>query len=132
MNIIYKISPTVSDDHLNILYASAWPNHSNQTFEEELSHALFYVCAYNNSQLIGFVKVIGDGTIHGFILEPTVHPDFQRKGIGSELLAHVENHSRELGLQYLHVDFESNLLGFYRSNGYEHTEAGLLNLHASE
>lgn len=97
-------------------------------FTKELEHAFIYITAYHNTKLVGFVKLIWDGGQHGFVLEPTVHLDYQRQGIGTELLRHLIDESRRQNLTWLHVDFESNLTKYYRNVGFDHTEAGLLNL----
>lgn len=129
MNTIrYEVSPPVSDDELNRLFETAWENYRPHPFDSILSRSLAYVCAYADQQLVGFVNVAWDGGGHAFILDTTVHADFQRCGIGSGLLAQAAAAASDAGIEWLHVDFEPHLTGFYRANGYQHTEAGLLRL----
>lgn len=126
--IHYALSPTVTDEELNALFAAAWADHGFHSFEPLLSRSLAYICAYADSRLVGFVNVAWDGGGHGFILDTTVHPDFQRQGIGSGLLTHAAAEAKRHDIEWLHVDFEPHLTTFYRENSYRHTEAGLLNL----
>ncbi len=128
MHITYNISTPLSNKILNALYRSAWPNHKEMDFTQELTHAFFYVTAHDGEKCIGFVKVIWDGGQHGFILEPTVHPDYQRQGIGTQLLEQLKKEGKKRNLVWLHVDFHPHLLKYYRNAGFLHTEAGLLNL----
>ena len=93
-----------------------------------LRHALVYVCAFDGEHLIGFVKVIGDGGIHGFLLDTTVHPDFRRRGVGIGLVQAAVAASKARGVEWLHVDYEPHLDAFYRECGFTHTMAGLLRL----
>ena len=93
-----------------------------------LRRALVYVCAYEGRKLIGFAKVVGDGGVHGFLLDPTVSPDRQRQGIGRRLVAKCAAESRRRGIEWLHVDFEPSLEKFYRACGFSLTRAGLLNV----
>jgi ribosomal protein S18 acetylase RimI-like enzyme len=122
------VSPLVSNDALNELFATAWANHISSDFEPILSHSLLYVCAYDNGRLVGFVNVAWDGGIHGFILDTTVHADYQRRGIGRKLVEAAIESSRAKGIEWLHVDYELRLDEFYKACGFRHTAAGLLNL----
>ena len=126
--ISYRISPAITNDALNALFAAAWPNHAWSDFAPVLSRSLAYVCAYRQDQLIGFVNLAWDGGIHAFLLDTTVHPEFQRHGIGRELVAQATQVARERGILWLHVDYEPHLESFYRGCGFRHTEAGLLRL----
>ncbi len=121
-----RCSP-LSDEELNTLFASAWTNRGD-TKPAPLDHALFYACAFDGTRLIGFAKVIGDGGVHGFLLDPTVAPEHQRKGIGRRLIEACATEARRRGVEWLHVDFEPRLADFYRACGFSSTPAGLRNL----
>ncbi len=69
-----------------------------------------------------------DGGIHGFVLDTTVHCDYQRRGIGTELMKRAAEVAGERGIEWLHADYEPHLDAFYRRCGYRKTEAGLLSL----
>jgi GNAT superfamily N-acetyltransferase len=124
----YCISPTVTNDAMNALFAAAWPDNVWSDFAPMLSHSLAYVCAYQQDRLIGFVNLAWDGGIHAFLLDTTVHPAFQRRGIGRELVLRAAQVARERGIAWLHVDYEPHLESFYRGCGFRHTEAGLMRL----
>ncbi|QBY10208.1 GNAT family N-acetyltransferase [Deinococcus metallilatus] len=99
---------------------SGWPN--------ILARSLTWVTAYEDERLIGFVNVAWDGGAHAFLLDTTVHPDVQRRGIGSALVWEAVQAARAGGAHWLHVDFESHLQGFYAACGFRPTAAGLLRL----
>jgi GNAT superfamily N-acetyltransferase len=130
--ISYHISPAVTNDALNALFADAWPEHIWSDFAPVLSRSLAYVCAYQQDRLIGFVNLAWDGSIHAFLLDTTVHPDVRRHGIGSELVTRAALAARERGIEWLHVDYEPHLESFYRGCGFQHTEAGLMRLQQPE
>jgi GNAT superfamily N-acetyltransferase len=127
-SISYRISPTVTNDAMNALFAAAWPDNVWSDFAPMLSHSLAYVCAYQQDRLIGFVNLAWDGSIHAFLLDTTVHPAFQRRGIGRELVLRAAQVAHECGIAWLHVDYEPHLESFYRGCGFRHTEAGLMRL----
>jgi GNAT superfamily N-acetyltransferase len=130
--IEYAINPDIANDALNALFADAWPNHVTRDFSPVLSQSLGYVCTSLDGVLIGFVNVAWDGGVHAFLLDPTVHTDFQRQGIGTRLVRHAMDIARSKGVEWLHVDFEPHLAEFYARCGFRHTEAGLINLKETE
>ena len=123
-----QVCPAVRSAELNALFASAWPNHRPVDVQALLRRALVYVCAYEGKRLIGFAKVIGDGGVHGFLLDPTVAPARQRRGLGRKLVEACACESRRRGVEWLHVDYEPQLAKFYRACGFLPTKAGLRNL----
>lgn len=124
----FRISPDVSSDDLNALFATAWENHAASDFAPILSRSLLYVCAYDGERLIGFVNLAWDGGIHAFLLDTTVHADYQHRGIGVRLVQKAVEAARQRGIEWVHVDYEPHLKAFYARCGFQPTEAGLLNL----
>jgi GNAT superfamily N-acetyltransferase len=122
----YRINPPIGNGGLNALFAAAWSAHADGDFQPILARSLVYVCAYDGERLVGFVNVAWDGGIHAFLLDTTVHPKWQRRGIGRQLVRHAAEAARERGAHWLHVDYEPHLDGFYRGCGFRPTLAGLL------
>ncbi|MGN6563745.1 MAG: GNAT family N-acetyltransferase [Thermomicrobiales bacterium] len=129
MDIEYRVNPAVTNAELDQLYVVSWPHHQPPyDFGPELAHALAFVCAYADGELIGFVRLAWDGSVHAFLLEPTVRPDFRRRGIGRALVARAVAVARERGLTWVHVDYEPQLRDFYQACGFRPTDAGLIRL----
>jgi predicted N-acetyltransferase YhbS len=129
MAIEYRVNPSVSNAELDQLYVSSWPNHRPPyDFGPELERSLAFVCAYDADELIGFVRLAWDGSVHAFLLEPTVRPDHRRRGIGRSLVEQAVTVARERGMEWVHVDYEPHLSAFYRACGFRSTEAGLIRL----
>lgn len=126
--VTYRVNPAASDGELNSLFAAAWPAHVTADFEPMLKHSLAYVCAYGGDKLVGFVNLAWDGGIHAFLLDTTVAPAWQRRGIGRELVRRAAAEAQARGMHWLHVDYEPHLDAFYRSCGLRPTMAGLLRL----
>jgi GNAT superfamily N-acetyltransferase len=126
----YCISPSVSNDELNSLFAASWDDRSSRDFDfgPVLRRSLACVCAYHAERLIGFVNVAWDGGVHAFLLDTTVHPDYRRRGIGRRLVEQAIALARDKGLAWMHVGFEPNLREFYSQCGFRVTEAGLVHL----
>jgi ribosomal protein S18 acetylase RimI-like enzyme len=113
---------------LNFLFASAWIDYQTRNFEPILARSLGYICAYSEDELVGFVNLAWDGGVHAFLLDTTVSPAWRKQGIGCELVKHATALAQVRGIEWLHVDYEAHLDGFYRSCGFTPTLAGLIHL----
>ena len=128
MDIRLLTNPPIAGKHLNELFLTAWPGHVPRDFDPVLARSLVYVCGFDGERLIGFVNVAWDGGAHAFLLDPTVHPDYRRRGVGTRLVAKAATVAREKGVEWLHADYEPNLDEFYRRCGFRPTSAGLIKL----
>lgn len=127
-DVVLVVRQSVTDTELNALFAAAWPDHRQARFEPVLGRSLTWITARSGDRLVGFVNVATDGGAHAFLLDTTVHPDVQRRGIGRRLVAAATDQARLSGATWLHVDYEPRLEGFYRGCGFQPTAAGLLRL----
>ncbi|MGI8486537.1 MAG: GNAT family N-acetyltransferase, partial [Thermomicrobiales bacterium] len=111
----------------NALRCTAWDGPQNGDWTSEFAHSLGWVCAVDDDRLVGFVNVAWDGGIHAFLLDTTVHCDYQRRGLGRQLVQEATALARECGAEWLHVDYEPELGNFYLACGFRQTAAALLN-----
>jgi GNAT superfamily N-acetyltransferase len=124
----FAVDEFPSNEELAALWAATWPFPATQDFQISLRACLLHITARADKQLAGFVKVASDGAMHAFLLDPTVHPDFSRRGLGTELVKCAAVLARQRGAEYLHVDFLPHLRRFYEGCGFQPTDAGLMRL----
>jgi ribosomal protein S18 acetylase RimI-like enzyme len=127
---VIQVGLPLTSDALNTLFAAAWPDHSERDWTPILSRSLLWVSAKQQERLVGFVNVAWDGDRHAFLLDTTVHPGVQRRGVGTRLVRAAAVATRAHGVEWLHVDYEPHLEAFYRGCGFAPTRAGLLRLAA--
>lgn len=60
-----------------------------------LAGTCFSVCVRDGDRLVGMGRVIGDGGCFYQIVDIAVHPDFQRRGIGYEIMDRLMQQLRE-------------------------------------
>ena len=125
---VLGVRDPVTDEELNALYAAAWPAHQPTSFRPVLERSLTWVTARRGRRLVGYVYVATDGGQHAFLLDPTVHPDERRRGLGVRLVQAATAASRAAGAGWLHVDYEPHLHDFYARCGFRPTPAGVLRL----
>ena len=113
---------------LDALFRAAWGS-PKPGYERVFAHSFTWVAARDGGELVGFVNVAWDGDVHFFLLDTTVAPSRQGKGIGRRLVEEAIDACRGHG-EWLHVDADEELMaGFYeRECGFQRTPAGLLDL----
>lgn len=121
----------ITSEALNDLRSASWGGPQAIDWDRVLAQSLGWVGATEHDRLVGFVNVAWDGGVHAFILDTTVHHDYQRRGIGTALIREAASLAGERGAEWLHVDYEDELAPFYQSCGFRPTAAGLMNLQAS-
>ena len=120
--------PFPTDAAMRRLWLTAWGDAGPASFKPILERSLAHVGAYDGTILVGFVNVAWDGGVHAFILDTCVDRDYQRRGIALRLVERAAELARARGAEWLHVDFEPHLEGFYRQCGFGPTAAGLMRL----
>ncbi|WP_086830985.1 GNAT family N-acetyltransferase [Streptomyces sp. NRRL B-24572] len=123
-----EVDGPLSGDELNSLFGASWPGHQDTDFGPVLARSLLRVTARRDGRLVGYVNVVGDGGVHAFLLDTTVHPDERRQGLGVTLVRTAAEAARARGAHWLHVDFEPHLTAFHERCGFRPTAAGLMDL----
>jgi GNAT superfamily N-acetyltransferase len=125
--VVLLVNPPVSGEETAVMFEAAWGERAPDS-PPALDRCLAHICAHHGGRLVGFVKLAWDGGHHAFVLDTTVHPDHQRRGIGRRLVERAAEVARRSGVEWLHVDYEPGLEGFYARCGFRPTPAGLIRL----
>ncbi|WP_040862802.1 GNAT family N-acetyltransferase [Nocardia niigatensis] len=126
-----RIRFAVDDEALSQLHTDAFGgDHMLTPWKARLErHSRSWVGAFVGDRLVGFVHAVWDGGRHAFLLDTAVAPDLRHQRIGASLVEALISDLRELGVEWLHVDYEPHLDNFYRDAcGFRTTNAGLLRL----
>jgi GNAT superfamily N-acetyltransferase len=129
-DISYRWRAAITDGQLYDLTTSHGGHPQRGWWDRVRPHSLGWVSAHlPDGALVGFVNLAWDGGDHAFVLDTTVHPDHQRRGIATRLVARATEAARAAGCDWLHVDFEEHLRPFYLDAcGFRPTDAGLIRL----
>ena len=68
--------------------------------------------------LVAWCAVLSDGVRHAVLLDVIVHPDWQRRGVGRQLVARAVTHCLAAGITIIHVDFLPEHATFYERCGF--------------
>ena len=104
---------------LNLYRSVGWTAYTQEpaALQKGFQNSLLILAAYVDTQLVGLVRLVGDGATIIFIQDLLVHPDWQRKGIGSKLLQEVFVRYQEVRQIELLTDETDTTVRFYHANG---------------
>ncbi len=86
---IYKYSKTLKESDVLALYRDAkWSSYTNDVpkLMQAIANSLMIITAWEGEQLVGLIRVIGDGSVILYIQDILVLTEYKRKGIGTKLL----------------------------------------------
>jgi ribosomal protein S18 acetylase RimI-like enzyme len=134
MAVVYEWRALVGSEELEALHAEGFA-HEPVEFDwvsQLQQHSLGWVSARVDDELVGFANVAWDGGSHAFILDTLVASRCRHRGIGTALVATATRQAMAAGCEWLHVDFDDDLRGFYfDACGFVPTNAGLLSLRSN-
>lgn len=118
---ITKETSVSIDDVLPLYQAVGWTNYTNQPqmLEQSLAHSLATYLARDGEEIVGVVRLVGDGFSSVFVQDLIVLPSYQRQGIGSALMEKALGDFKDAYQVQLATDESEKTLGFYRSLGFE-------------
>ena len=120
INITKETSVSI-DDVLHLYQAVGWTNYTNQPqmLEQSLTHSLAIYVARDGEEIVGLVRLVGDGFSSVFVQDLIVLPSYQRQGIGSTLMKQALSDYKDAYQVQLATEETEKTLGFYRSLGFE-------------
>lgn len=118
---ITKETSVSINDVLPLYQAVGWTNYTNQPqmLEQSLAHSLATYLARDGEEIVGVVRLVGDGFSSVFVQDLIVLPSYQRQGIGSALMEKALGDFKDAYQVQLATDQTEKTLGFYRSLGFE-------------
>ena len=118
---ITKETSVSLDDVLHLYQAVGWTNYTNQPqmLSRALSHSLAIYLARYGEEIVGLVRLIGDGFSSVFVQDLIVLPTYQRQGIGSTLMKQALSDYKDTYQIQLATEQTEKNLEFYRSLGFE-------------
>ncbi len=121
MNILFQTKPPPKEQYYSLFETTGW-NREYRTTAEDLARAVansqFVVAAYDSENLVGFGRVLTDGVLHAMIYELIVHPDYQGKGIGTQILHKLTQWCNEMHICDIQLFCARGKRSFYEMNGF--------------
>ena len=116
------------EDEIFRLYSQVgWTAYTENmaALKQGFQNSLLTLAAYENNELLGIVRVVGDGFTIVFVQDILVFPAKQRQGVGTALLKAVLERYANVHQIELTTDQTPETAAFYRSLGFtEFSEIG--------
>lgn len=126
MTIYHTTTETITAEKLSGFFVG-WPNQpSSKTLLKILQNSSHVVLAIdaNNGNVIGFIQAISDKTLSAYIPLLEVLPEYQKKGIGAELVKRILEQLKDFYMIDLVCDVELN--NFYAKFGFNKFNAQII------
>lgn len=111
----YKIENTIPtlQEYKYLCESVEWSNYMNfEVVETSLRNSIHCITVKDNEQIVGMGRIVGDGAIYFYIQDIVVHPDYQKHGIGNEIMNHL--------VKYLNANApDKAFVGLFASQGKE-------------
>lgn len=107
------------------LYESVgWTGYTSRPamLEQALAHSLLVLAVYDGERLIALLRAVGDGFSLVFLQDILVHPDYQRQGIGRELMTRFLAKYPDYYQIHLLTSREEKTKSFYEAVGFTAVE----------
>jgi len=86
-----------------------------------LPNSFFSVCIRNEAKLVGMGRIVGDGGCNFEIVDIAVHPDYQRKGLGLQIMTALMEHLRNAASAYVSLIADEGAPALYEKFGFKPT-----------
>ncbi len=97
--------------------AVGW-NRMEREYQSPLLTSFYHIAVYEGDKLIGYIDSVSNGVTDAYIQDLMVHPEFQSKGIGTELMRQMIAHLKEKHIYMISVVYEESLRPFYQRFGF--------------
>ncbi len=116
------------EDEIHRLYTEVgWTAYTENmpALEQGYKNSLLVLAAYDHEELLGIIRIVGDGFTIVFIQDILVFPEKQRQGVGTALLKAVLGRYPDVRQIELVTDNTPETVAFYKSLGFsELSETG--------
>ena len=120
-----KIHP---EDLMKLYQNVGWSAYTEDLdlLKEAIMNSLDVITAWEDGELVGLIRTIGDGLTILYIQDILVQRDYQKRGIGSRLLQEILEKYKSVRQKVLLTEEAEDVRAFYEKNGFSSCDKGTL------
>ena len=125
--IICEYMQYIEQEILHLYASVGWTAYTDhpELLRKGFENSMLTLAAYEDDQLLGIIRTVGDGHTVVFVQDILVFPEHQRKGVGSALLQSILDRYSHVRQIELATDNTPKTIAFYKSMGFrEMSEIG--------
>ncbi|MHA6260561.1 GNAT family N-acetyltransferase [Sporosarcina sp. CAU 1771] len=129
MNINFDTNKKISKEQLEKLYNDVgWYAYTDnvEELQKALEHSLEVISVWNTEELVGLIRVVGDGLTIIYIQDILVLKSHQNQGIATQLIQQVLNKYKSVRQKILMTEEAPDVRHFYEKNGFQSCDKGHL------
>ena len=129
MKITISREKKIDSDKLMKLYQNVgWSAYTEDLdrLKEAIMNSLDVITAWEDGELVGLIRTIGDGLTILYIQDILVQKNYQKRGIGSRLLQEILEKYASVRQKVLLTEEAEDVRAFYEKNGFSSCDKGIL------
>lgn len=123
MEVSYIESTPKVEEYMLLIESTGWQgilNKGKTTLAYSLENSWYCLCVYSKqNEIIGFGRVISDGVLHALICDVIILPEYQRQGLGSEMLNKLIEKCSNHNILMIQLFSAKDKYEFYEKHGFE-------------
>lgn len=93
-------------------------NRMERAYRNPILASYYHISVYTSEKLIGYIDCVSNGVTDAYIQDLMVHPDYQGKGLGTELMNQMIAYLKGKNIFMISVVYEESLKPFYAKFGF--------------
>ena len=132
--MIFKYNERVNVQEICDLRQSVGWNRMEKEMADSRLKSYYHIAVYEEEKqkLIGFVDSVSNGVTDAYIQDLMVHPDFQGRGLGSELMNKMIEYLKKEGIYMISVLYDESLKDFYSRFGFYNLLCGQMETYKND
>ncbi|WP_050615502.1 GNAT family N-acetyltransferase [Bacillus testis] len=129
MAIHFNTSKNVNREQLERLYNDVqWHAYTQDVIvlQQALEQSLDVISAWNGEELVGLIRIVGDGITIIYIQDILVLHAYQNKGIATQLMQQALKKYKNVRQKVLLTEEAPDVRHFYEKNGFQSCDQGSL------
>ena len=92
----------------------------------------YHIAVYEKEALIGYIDCVSNGVTDAYIQDLMVRPDYQGRGIGTDLMEKMIDYLKNKHIYMISVVFDESLKAFYKKFGFYNMLCGQMETYDCE
>jgi predicted GNAT family N-acyltransferase len=94
-DIVLSKRLATAEEFIELRQSVGWGYPEKEVISTGLKNSLFSVCAEIDGKIIGHGRIIGDGSFALYIQDIIIKPEYQRSGLGMNIMNEIMKHISE-------------------------------------
>lgn len=121
MQLEFQTRPPSKEQFYTLFETTGWNREYKATATElalAVTNSQHVVAAYDRQQLVGFGRVVTDGVLHAMIYDMIVHPAYQGRSIGAQVLQRLLRWCSNHHIRDIQLFCARGKRAFYENHGF--------------